>query len=592
MNNFTYENDNFYLNGEKFIVKSGTVHYFRIMPEQWEDRLLKLKACGLNTVETYTPWNLIERHEGEFDFSGRNNIGEFLDLANKLGIYVILRPGPYVCAELDMGGLPSWLLTYCTMKFRCNNELFIQKVEKYLKKLFRIVRQRLCTNGGNIIMMQFENEYGSYGDDKEYLKQLERIYISNNINCLLFTSDGPNYYMLSGGNMEGYMTGSNFGSLPKQYFDLVKEYAPNQPSICMEYWLGWFDYWGAPHHVRDCKDATDTLEEMIKYGASFNLYTFEGGTNFGFINGANYDAGKYMPTITSYDFDGVLSECGDMTPKYFMIKELLEKYFGKAPEIEVSNSKKIGYGMVYLTSEAKLFDNLNNLSKPVKSSFPLTMEQLNQDFGFVVYSSIIEGPIEQFPLILDELHDRALIFIDNKLVGIKERAMNKDDEILISLKANEKIKIDILLENMGRVNYGTALHDMKGILNGISVGPRYHFGWDNYSLPLENLTALSYKEAQNNGDLPTFLSGMFFVREPADTFIKTEKFTKGVIFINGVNIGRYWNTMGPQKTLYIPAPILHTGMNNIVIFELEHYGSNYVELVSEPDLGQPSEKRF
>jgi len=592
MNTFTYKNEDFYLNEEKFIVKSGTIHYFRIIPEYWEDRLLKLKACGLNTVETYVPWNLVEPQEGIFDFSGRNNLGEFLDLANKLGIYVILRPGPYVCAELDMGGLPSWLLTYCTIKFRCNNELFMQKVENYLKKLFRIVRQRLCTNGGNIIMMQFENEYGSYGDDKEYLKQLERIYKENNINCLLFTSDGPNYYMLSGGKMEGYMTASNFGSQPKEYFDFVKKYAPNQPSICMEYWLGWFDYWGAPHHVRDAKDATDTLEEMIEYGASFNLYTFAGGTNFGFINGANYDAGKYMPTITSYDFDGVLSEAGDLTPKYYMIKELLEKHYGKAPEIPVSDTKKIGYGMVFLSSAARLFDNLNNISNNVRSSFPLTMEQLKQNFGFIVYSTEIEGPIEQFPLNLEEVHDRAIIYIDNKFVGIKERAMNRNDEILISLKENEKIKVDILLENMGRVNYGPALPDMKGILNGVSIGPRYHFGWDNYSIDFEKLTDLNYKESNNNGNLPTFLKGNFYVKEIADTFLKMDKFTKGVVFVNGFNIGRYWNTMGPQKTLYIPANILHLGMNNLVIFEVECYDTNYVELVSKHDLGEPSAKRF
>lgn len=580
----TIQGNDFLMDGKSTTILSGAIHYFRVVPEYWEDRLKKLRACGFNTVETYVCWNLHERRERIFDFSGGLDIGKFIDIAKELGLNVILRPGPYICAEWDMGGLPSWLMKYPNMRFRCCDPLFLEKVDKYYQALFSHITPRLSTNGGNIIAVQVENEYGSYGNDKKYLAALVNILKKNRVDCLLFTSDGAEKYMLNGGTIDDTLATVNFGSNPDGNFAALKEFRPNQPLMCMEYWNGWFDHWYEDHHTRLPQDTANVLDEILSTGASVNFYMFHGGTNFAFTNGANY-SNVYQPTVTSYDYDCLVSECGDLTPKYDQVKAVLEKHFGKAPALAVYNLPKKAYGKVTLTKEASLLEHLSDLSAPVTSAFPLTMEELNQDFGFVLYSTTVCGPMKKLPLEIDGLHDRALIFINQELAGIKERTRRRNDEVLIQLAADESIQLDILVENMGRVNYGPKLYDPKGILRGVRIGQQNHFGWSIYPLPLEDLSTLQYTPFDGEIQVPTFLSGDFDINETADTFIRLDGFTKGVVFVNGFNIGRYWNTAGPQKTLYIPAPLLKSGENNITVLELEHCITNEVLLTDVCDLG-------
>lgn len=586
MPTFTHNSENFLLDGEKFTIVSGTIHYFRVVEEYWEDRLKKLKACGFNTVETYTCWNLHERKEGSFDFTGRLNIAKFLEIAKQLDLYVILRPGPYICSEWEMGGLPSWLLSYSNMRIRCNDQLYLEKVRNYYTALFNEVRPYLCTNGGNILMVQIENEYGSYGDDKDYLRSIAQIYHDLDVNCELFTSDGACLSMLGGGTLDEYLATINFGSSPTGQFDYLKWFRPGQPSMCAEYWNGWFDHWYEPHHTRDGADTAKTFDEMLSYGASVNFYMLHGGTNFGFTNGANC-GGNYEPTITSYDYDAPISECGDITPKYYMVKEVIEKHFGPAPDIKVENQKKLAYGDVKLTECAPLFDNLDALSNPIENASPLSMEEIGQDFGYILYSTEIKAPFDESQLYIENVHDRAHIFVNGEYRGLVERS-RKQDTITLSQKPGEVTKLDILVENMGRVNYGPHIYDRKGIVGRVALGGRFHFGWTMRSLPLDDLSKLHYNavdESSEKHTVPAFYRGKFNVSELADTFLRIDSGNKGVAFINGFNLGRYFNSAGPQKTLYIPAPLLREGENELVIFETDTMAELKVTFCDKPDLG-------
>ena len=580
---FSYQGKQFFYDGQPVKIMSGAVHYFRTVPEYWEDRLLKLKACGLNTVETYTCWNLHERREGQFDFSGMLDIERFIETAEKLGLFVILRPGPYICAEWDFGGLPSWLLSYPDIALRCDDPMYLSKVKPYYRELLSRIRPHLCTNGGNVIMVQVENEYGSYGDDSTYLQKVVDIYHENGIDCLLFTSDGTAKWMLSGGTLPEILAVANFGSYTEQILTL-NEFQKDRPLMCGEFWDGWFDHWyESGTQLRPIEDIVKEIEKFFDLDASFNLYMFHGGTNFAFWNGANHP-GDYQPTITSYDYRALLTEAGDITPLYEAVKQLIARRTGKsAPEIEVGNSEKVAYGNLTLTEQACLFDNLDKLATPVKAAFPKTMEQLGQDFGFTLYRTTVRGPVEPLPLCFGELHDRAIVFVNGKFVGIKERD-RRDDEITISLDFGESAVVDIMVENMGRVNYGVNLLDKKGILGGVRLGQRYHFGWEMYPMTMDDLSGLTYANEQGF-KTPAFLRGNLHLdNAPKDTFVRLDGFTKGFVVVNGFNIGRYYNPAGPQKTLYLPAPLLHTGDNEIVVFESDGYEKPIISFIDTPEL--------
>ncbi len=580
----TYKNTQFYLDGKPFTVISGAMHYFRIPRDYWHDRLLKLKECGFNTVETYTCWNLHERREGQFDFSGNLDLGAYIEEAAKLGLNVILRPGPYICAEWEFGGLPSWLLSYENMTLRCYDEAFLSKVRRYYGELLPRIRPYLASNGGNIFMLQIENEYGSYGNDKKYMQAIVDIYRENDMDCLLFTSDGPTFTMLQGGSMEGYLCVGNFGSKPKENYETLKAFRENQPFMCGEYWCGWFDHWGEEHHVRPADEIVSDVEDFMEIGASFNFYMFHGGTNFGFCNGANY-AEKFDPTITSYDYNAPLNEAGDRTETYYRIRETIGKY-APLPPLTAKDSEKAAYGKVELTEEAPLFENLCNLSAPIHVAAPKFMEDIGQDFGYTLYRTTVHGASDGWGLGIDKVHDRAQIFVDGEKKATIER-WNKDSyntRLGLPLAKGESVKMDILCENMGRVNYGNKILDRKGI-KGVRFGQQYHFDWDMYPLTMDDLSSLEFKKAENL-TAPAFYRGYLNIEgNPCDTFIRLDGFTKGFVKVNGINIGRFFNPAGPQKTLYVPAPFLKKGKNEIIVFESDRVTEPIVEFTDIHELG-------
>jgi len=575
-NEFTYE-------GKPVRLMSGAMHYFRIVPEYWEDRLRKLKACGFNAVETYVPWNFHEPKPGSFRFEGMADIERFIQVAGELGLFVIVRPSPYICAEWEFGGLPAWLLAESDIRLRCYNEPFLKHVDAYYDVLMEKLRPLLCTNGGPIIAMQIENEYGSYGNDARYLEHLRAGMVRRGIDVLLFTSDGQLDAMLQGGTLPQTLATVNFGSNPQESFRQLREYRKSGPIMCMEFWNGWFDHWGETHHTRDAAEVAAVFEEMLQAGASVNFYMFHGGTNFGFYNGANCQLPDlYEPTITSYDYDCLLNENGEPTDKYYAVRETLSRY-AELGDLQLPEPiAKKSYGRIAMTGQADLLTQLGHLSSSVRMTCPEPMEKLGQDNGFILYKTRITGPRDQQELILQEVRDRALVFVDGKYRGVIERG-NKEAKVEFAVPP-EVAEISILVENMGRINYGPYLLDRKGITEGVRHGFQFLFDWEIYTLPLDDLSRLEFSKLQPKGSGPAFFKGTLHVTELADTFLDMEGWTKGVVYINGFNLGRYWNK-GPQRTLYVPAPLLREGDNDIVIFELHGMREPSVTFADTPILG-------
>ena len=429
--------------------------------------------------------------------------------------------------------------------------------------------------------MQVENEYGSYGNDKKYLNYLKGGMIKRGIDVLLFTSDGPTDEMLQGGTLPDVFKTVNFGSRPEEGFEKLLEYQPDKPPVCMEFWNGWFDHWGGPHHTRDGKEVADVLDRMLKMGASVNFYMFHGGTNFGFMNGANYKSDGLSPTVTSYDYDCPVSESGDLTKKYHHIRNVIKKYAEADDDILPEPIPKKAFGRIRLDKHAGLFDSLDKLSQPVKRTCPEPMEKLGQNYGFILYRSQVTGPRKENRLMIYDIHDRGLIFLDGEFKGI----MKRDQKEPLILDIPERgAQLDILVENMGRINYGPYFKDYKGITEGVWLGTQFLFDWTIYPLPMEDLSGLEFKESCSYASFPGFFSAGFDVDKPADTFLLMEGWKKGNVFLNGFNLGRYWEA-GPAKTLYIPAPLLKKGRNTIIVFEQEGSESLTVELIDKPILG-------
>ncbi len=583
----TYKDRSFYLDGVPFTVISGAMHYFRIPREYWRDRLLKLRECGFNTVETYTCWNLHEPEEGEFCFDGNLDIVAYIETATELGLNIILRPGPYICAEWDFGGLPAWLLNYENIPLRCYDGDFLRILRRYYGELLGRIRPYLAVNGGNIFMLQIENEYGSYGDDKKYLRAIADIYRENGADCLYFTSDGPSCTMLSGGSLDEYFAVANFGSDPKGQLAIMSRLYPSRPLMCGEFWSGWFDHWFEEHHVRPAEEIVGCVRDFAEIGASFNFYMFHGGTNFGFTNGANY-AETYQPTVTSYDYNAPLNEAGDRTETYYRLREIISQRYGNVPELTAKETPKAAYGRIRLTEEAGLFENLDRISAPVSVAEPKYMEEIGQNFGYVLYRTSIRGPRDNGYLHAEAVHDRAQVFVDGEKRATWERYNKKameESPVYLSLGKGEERAIDILTENMGRVNYGPKLRDRKGI-HGVRYDYQHHFGWQMYPLPMTDLSGLVYADANEKGESPAFFRGVLKVDgDPCDTFLRLDHFTKGFVTVNGINIGRYYNPAGPQKTLYVPAPFLHEGENEITVFESDAHDGLEIEFFDRPDLG-------
>ncbi len=582
-----YEGTNFYLDSKPFVVISGALHYFRIPREYWYDRLLKLKECGFNTVETYTCWNLHEPKEGEFCFEDNLDIEAYIETATQLGLHIILRPGPYICAEWEFGGLPAWLLNYENLPLRCYDKDFLRILSRYYAELLRRVKPYLAQNGGNVFMLQIENEYGSYGDDKKYLQAIADIYKENGADCLFFTSDGPCYTMLSGGTLDEYLAVANFGSKPNENLAIMQELYPDRPIMCGEFWSGWFDHWFGEHHVRPAEEIVQCVKEFAELGASFNFYMFHGGTNFGFTNGANYYE-YYKPTITSYDYNAPLSEAGDRTETYYQLRNIIKEHYGDVPPLTATDTPKAAYGKLKLDETADLFENLENISAPIDVVEPKYMEEIGQNFGYTLYRTKITGPKNPEELKATVIHDRAQVFINGEKRATWERWDKEgivNSPVNLSLDIDEHVDIDILVENMGRVNYGPKLRDRKGI-HGVRYGFQHHFGWQMYPLEMKDLSGLKFSPAEKSGNKPVFLKGTLKINgTPCDTFLRLDGFTKGFVTVNGHNLGRYFNPAGPQKTLYVPAPFLKEGDNQVIVFESDSYTDNTIEFFDTPDLG-------
>lgn len=588
---FEAKNKNFYLNGEKFIIRSGAFHYFRALPEYWEDILTKMKAAGLNTVETYTCWNLHEPHKGEYDFSGMLDLEKFIQLTEKVGLKLIVRTGPFICAEWENGGLPSWLLKRkYNIRMRCNTEPYMTHLTDWFNVLLPKIKPYLDSNGGPIIAIAVENEYGSFGDDFEYLKKVEDVYKSHGIDCLYIAADGnKKYHLCTGKSGKHIIHGIDLGGVAtRDSFKIAESYDSEAPRFTTEYWAGNFTNWG----FKECTNIPDeipkqSMENFEEIGASFNLYMMYGGTNFGFTNGAQGNLSwmehGYNPVVTSYDYDAAISEWGGYTRRYFDIKEAIEKTTGKS-DTELPKSPKLqNIGTVEMTQTADFFDNLD-ITKAYKSVTVESMEEFDQIGGYILYTKTIDYDSEMNIIKLAGIRDRAHVYVNKKLVGIRMRG---EDETVI--KCDDYFKkgdvIDVLVENMGRICYGedTYLGDRKGIteaiiltheINGEVRSPgKVAFNWDIHCFEADNTSDIKFTDLnnkiENDNFLPKFYKGSFKTDKKESCFIHFDNLKKGIILVNGFNLGRYWER-GPLKALYLPGAILNDNeANEILIFETD-----------------------
>ncbi len=565
----------FLRDGRPHRIFSGALHYFRVLPEYWEDRLRKYVACGLNTVETYVPWNLHEPTPGQFDFSGPLDLRRFIRTAGNLGLDVIVRPGPYICAEWENGGIPAWLLKDRAFRSRVAYPPFLTAAVRYFQKVTEEIRDLQSTQGGPVVAMQVENEYGSFGNDKPYLSALENALRETGAEVLLFTSDDAADYTLRGGTLPHLLKTVNFGSRSTQALETLKRHQPSGPAFCAELWLGWFDHWGTPHHLRDAGDAAATLDELLSLGASFNIYMMHGGTNFAFLNGANERGGVYAPVTTSYDYDAPLDERGAPTPKFFALREVLQKH-GATPGELPEQAPTAAYGTVRLREQCVLSDLLPELPPPIHSPYPLSMEEVGQSFGYILYRTVLPGPMREMPLTVKEVRDRALVFQDGRLLGLIDRNTPQSLKVTVD---GESAQLDLLVENLGRVNHGAQQPDRKGITQCVQLGAQAHAGWEIFPLDFSRLPPIPWQR-HGAAENPAFYRGTFTVETALETFLEIRG-RHGAAWINGFCLGRYWD-IGPQRRLYVPGAILHRGVNELVIFEMEGNESPSAEFFHTP----------
>ena len=532
-------------------------------------------------METYLPWNLHEKEKGVFDFSGRLDIVRFVRLAQELGLMVILRPSPYICAEWEFGGLPYWLLKEEGMKLRCMYPPYLEHVKSYYQKLFEVIAPLQITRGGPVIMMQVENEYGYYGDDTAYLEYLRQLMTDCGCEVPLVTSDGPWGDEFACGKLDGVLQTGNFGSKGKEQFAMMRKKGVTGPLMCMEFWVGWFDHWGAEcHQTGDLEEHVKDLDEILSEG-NVNIYMFEGGTNFGFTSGANY-YDELTPDVTSYDYDALLTEDGQITPKYRAFQEVIGKY-APIPEVTLTTPiRRKHYGALLVERSASLEENLERLVRPVETVYPMSMEKLGQGYGYILYESELKKETAVEKIRLWGANDRAQIFVDGKpVLTMYDRELLEGHELETPAVGN---KISILVENMGRVNFGPLLEKQrKGIDGSVQINGHNHFYWKTWCLPMEDLSGLDFEAPAKEG-APGFYEFTFETEEPADTFIDLSGWGKGCVLVNGFNIGRFWE-IGPQKRLYLPGPLIRKGKNRILVFETEGKTQHSITLCDEPDLG-------
>lgn len=599
-----WDHDRFLLDGTPFRYVSGSLHYFRVPRVLWADRLFKMKMSGLNAIQFYVPWNYHEPEPGVYNFNGSRDLIAFLHEASLANLLVILRPGPYICAEWEMGGLPSWLLRKPNIRLRTSDPDFLAAVDSWFKVLLPKIHPWLYHNGGNIISIQVENEYGSYmACDFRYMRHLAGLFralLGEEI--LLFTTDGPEG--LRCGSLHGLYTTVDFGPAENmtQMFALQRLYEPHGPLVNSEYYTGWLDYWGQNHSMRSVRAVTVGLEGMLKLGASVNMYMFHGGTNFGYWNGAD-EKGRFLPITTSYDYDAPISEAGDATPKLFALRNVISQFqeipLGPLPP----PSPKMMLGPLTLYLDGYLLDFLHLLCPqgPIHSILPMTFEAVKQDLGFMLYRTYLSHTVfepTQFWVPNNGVHDRAYVMVDGVFQGVLER--NTKHKLFLTGKMGAKL--DVLLENMGRLSFGSNHSDFKGLLEAPLLGQTILTQWLMFPLKIDKLVKwwfplhLSKRLHPQTPSGPTFYSATFRILDSGgDTFLFLPGWTKGQVWINGFNLGRYWTKRGPQQTLYVPRPLLFPrgALNKITLLELENVPPQpQVQFLDSPILNSTLHKTY
>ncbi|MGB7983226.1 MAG: beta-galactosidase family protein [Candidatus Nanopelagicales bacterium] len=606
------EPDGFRMGGEPFRLLGGAMHYFRVRPEYWRDRLTKLVDLGANTVETYVAWNAHEPKQGEFDFEAMHDIVAFTNLADELGLHVIIRPGPYICAEWDLGGLPNWLLADPDLAIRCSDPAYLAHVDAFFDVLIPLFVPLQATHGGPLIALQIENEYGYYGNDRNYLLHLRDGLLERGIDVPLFTSDGTYQTLcVANGGLDEHLRTANFGSGAAERFEVLRAVQHTGPLACMEFWVGWFDSWGdSEHHTRPAQETAADLGRVLEIGnASVNIYMFHGGTNWGLRAGGNLHE-RFLPFVTSYDYDALLTEWGDTTPKYDAFREVLHRVQGKplAP-IRPARADRRDLGTIHLTQTATLTDALPALSTPIEHATTRSMEKLGtlsarfDGNGFVLYRTTLSSLYRGEHLLLRDLHDWAHVLLDGKPLATVYR---NDEHPRIALDFDgETATLDILVAHLARSNFNYRMAETKGITGAVTTSgnsvndQRCLFGWTHYPLSFDaGLADIAWASADPipTGPSPTgptpigptpagpsLHRGTFTVASPADTFLYPDGFTLGCAILNGVNLGRYWE-VGPQRALYVPAPMLRAGENELILFEAVGSTAAQVSLRAEPSL--------
>ena len=591
---FTTGDKTFLLNGKPFVVKAAELHYPRIPRAYWEHRIKMCKALGMNTICLYVFWNIHEQEEGKFDFTGNNDVAAFCRLAQKNGMYVIVRPGPYVCAEWEMGGLPWWLLKKKDIRLREQDPYFMQRVEIFEKEVGKQLAPLTIQNGGPIIMVQVENEYGSYGKDKPYVSAIRDIVRKSGFDKVsLFQCDWSSNFLNNG--LDDLTWTMNFGTGANidQQFKRLGEVRPNAPKMCSEFWSGWFDKWGARHETRPAKDMVEGMDEMLSKGISFSLYMTHGGTSFGHWAGANSPG--FQPDVTSYDYDAPINEYGHTTPKYFELREMMAKHNDgkKLPAVPKAPMPLVSVPTFKFTEYKPL---IYGYTKKTVEQAPKTFEEYDMGWGTMVY--VVSLPANDKPSTLTgEFHDFAQVYLDNKYIGKIDRVKNEQSLDLPAMP--DSGKLTIVVEGMGRINFGRAIKDYKGIVGNVTITSQSPYGeitlkptaWTQLAIPDDYQNAVKALSGNSMADAELkeavakahpdavikidpwgeskagYYRGYFNLKKVGDTFINMEAFGKGQVYVNGHALGRFWQ-IGPQQTLYLPGCWLKKGKNEVIVLDV------------------------
>ena len=562
---FGIQGDRFVLDGKPFVVRSGEMHYARIPRQYWRHRMQTMRAMGLNTLCMYSFWNAHEPRPGQFRFDDNLDIAAFIRTAQEEGLWVIVRPGPYSCAEWEFGGFPAWLWEHPGMQVRTSDPNFLAAADRYLKRLLQEVAPLQITHGGPVFLMQVENEYGSLrpplGADTAYKNAIRKSIESAGIDIQLYTSDGSLDSMLANGTFPDLPSVVNFGGAPQPEFANFAKFRTGVPLMCGEYWCGWFDHWGEKHHTGDNRVHLAGIDWMLQRNIGFNLYMVHGGTSFGYMAGANF--GKaYEPDITSYDYDAPIDEAGRPAPKFALFRDTIKKHLAPGetlPDLPAPPSL-IGIPRFPLNESVPLFQLLRN---PLRSPKPKTFEAMSHPYGFVLYRTRLEVP-RKGKLELKELRDYAVVYEGTRRLGTLDRRLNESS---LEVDLSGKAPLQILVENMGRINFGPKIvNDYKGITESVTLDGQELTNWEMLRFGPERLVGLQANAQEIPA--PALHRGAFQLENPADTFLDMRGWGKGYVWVNGRILGRYWR-IGPQQTLFLPGPWLRRGENEVVVLDLE-----------------------